>query len=297
MEVKYSFVFQADSDVVNEIYDHEPNCLIEYNNDVQSDYCILYFSSNNLYYPNNELAFREQLVKKNKFEWYNTRIDSGKKHIFLRDIKKQWYLSGVNKELNTLPKLYEFLKKETAGYKIITIGSSAGGFAAVILGQLLVAERIYTFNGQFEILSLLKKSTENIDPIIFRYNNSNLLPYYNSLNFIKDPSTIYYFQANKHPWDIEQAGFIKNIAVNKITFKTSKHGVPFLKSNLPTVLNMPVGDLNQFKGKVFNPIIFSIKVVGILKTLEGLKSIYDYYMNKVYIHTILKVKIFFKKEQ
>ncbi|MFT4015903.1 MAG: hypothetical protein QM668_02985 [Agriterribacter sp.] len=296
MEIKPPFVFQADAEIVNDVYENHPNYLIEYNENAVKEYCIVYFASNDLYYPNNEIAFSESVIKKNRFEWYGNRINYGYKHIFLRDIKKQWYLTGINATLNCPAALFDFLREETMGYKTIFLGSSAGGFISVILGQLINAERIYTFNGQFEILSLLNESNaEMIDPILFRNkNNEVLLPYYNAANFITNPSTVYYFHSNKSTWDIEQNELVKQIPVNRISFITSNHGVPFLKSNLPVVLNLSLGQLKELSGKTMHPLFFSLKLVGLLKTLEGLKSIVQFALNKVYIKTIQKWK---KKNQ
>ncbi len=292
MEIKASFVFQADAEIVNELYTNHPNYLIAYNQDVPKEYCIVYFASNDLYYPNSVVAFSESVINKNRFEWFGNRINYGHKHIFLRDIKKQWYLTGINAKINNPKALLDFLRKETEGYKAIFVGSSAGGFISVILGQLLNAERIYTFNGQFEILSLLDKpDAEQIDPILFRNQNNELLqPFYTAAHFITNPSTIYYFWSNKSKWDIEQNNLIKNIPVNRIGFNTSNHGVPFLKSNLPVVLNLSVSKLNELSGNTFHPLFFSLKMVGFIKTVEGLKSIVHFALNKIYIKTIQKLK-------
>ncbi|MFT3703311.1 MAG: hypothetical protein QM802_13120 [Agriterribacter sp.] len=292
MEIKTSFVFQADAEIVDKIYNTHHNYLIEYNENADKDYCIIYFSSNDLYYPNNEIAFTESIINKNRFEWYGNRIHYGYKHIFLRDIKKQWYLTGINATLNSPQKLCEFLMKEASGYKAILLGSSAGGFISVILGQLLNAERIYSFNGQFEIHSLLSKPTaETIDPILFRNkDNQQLLPYYYAANFIKHPQSIYYFHSSKSQWDIEQSQQVKQFPINKISFKTTNHGVPFLKSNLPVVLNLPLEELKKLSGKTMHPLAFSLKMVGLTKTLEGLKSIFQFALNKIYIRTIQRWK-------
>lgn len=292
MEVNYPFVFQTDSTLINEVYSNEPNYLVDYNHHNPKAYCVLYFSSNDLYYPNTETALREQVLKKNRFEWYGKRINRAYKHIFLRDIKKQWYLTGVNKHIDTPEKLFHFLKSETEGYKVIALGSSAGGFAAVLFGQLLNAECIFTFNGQFEIASLLEKpNAEIIDPVIFRNkDNKNLTPYYNISKFITNADSIYYFHSNKSLWDIEQWEEIKNIPVNKISFATTNHGIPFLKSNLSAVLNLSIEELKKLSGKTMHPLTFSLKIVGFVKTIEGLQSIFQFALNKIYIKTIQKWK-------
>src|SRR5882672_2149619 len=125
MEIKEPFVFQADSEIVNAVYREGSNYIIEYNKEVPQEYCILYFSSNNIYYPNEESVFNSHIKQKNRFEWYGTRINKGYKHIFLRDIKKQWYLKGVNAQIDSPDQLLHFLQKETKGYKVIALGSSS----------------------------------------------------------------------------------------------------------------------------------------------------------------------------
>lgn len=292
MEIKAPFVFQADAEIVNEVYANHLNYLIAYNESAAKEHCVVYFSSNDLYYPNSEVAFSESIINKNRFEWFGNRVNYAHKHIFLRDIKKQWYLTGINATINSPIQLLNFLRKETEGYKVIFVGSSAGGFISVILGQLLKAERIYTFNGQFDIFSLLNKpNAEEIDPILFRNrNNELLLPYYNAVSFITNPSSIYYFHSNKSKWDIEQCNLIKHLAINRLCFTTSNHGVPFLKSNLPVVLNLSLDNLNELSGKTMHPLFFSLKMVGFLKTVEGLKSIMQFALNKIYIKTIQKLK-------
>ncbi len=283
MEINGNFIFQVDSNIVNEVYASNNNYLIEYDQTALDKYCILYFSSHNIYFPNDEKEFRKNIIRKDKYEWFGNRVIGATKHIFLRDIKKQWYLSGINSNINSPSKLNEFLRNETRGYKVIALGSSAGGFASVIFGQLLNAERIYSFNGQFEILSLLKSSREEINPLVFRNRmDETLLPWYNSRNFIVKPESIFYFYSCKSSWDIEENDYVKDIPLNRIGFKTAHHGIPFLKSNLPIVLNSSFEKLYQFKNHIIHPFLFSIKIGGIVNTIEGLVVIFRAGINKIF---------------
>ncbi|MBN2779202.1 MAG: hypothetical protein JXR36_16340 [Bacteroidales bacterium] len=276
-------VFQVDSFEVNEVYNTHTNYLIEYSysadikSEYNNNYCILYFSSHDIYYPNTSTSFQNQLINKNKFEWYGTRIKKGKKHIFLRDIKKQWYLTGINSEINSIEKLKNFLIKETNGYKIITIGSSAGGFAAVLFGSMLNAEIVFTFNGQFFLADLLSRSSIEIDPIIFRErNNPKINKYYSLRKYLENYKTnILYFFSNKSSWDNEQFNHISDIGINVIPFNTKHHGIPFLKSSLKHVINMPQKELIRLNGITQNPFLFSLKIEGLSSTMKGMfKQIY-----------------------
>lgn len=264
-------VFQTDSEIIRDAYKGNSNYLIEFNEDISQNerYCILYFSSNDIYYPNNENEFRQQILIKNKFEWYNTRIKKGTKHIFLRDIKKQWYLTGINDELNSIEKLLLFLKQETAGYKIMALGSSAGGYAAVLFGSYLNAELVYTFNGQFMLSDRLTTSSEKIDPVIFREQyNPKINIYFSLKSHITNPQRIFYFYSDRSNWDISQYNHISDLHLQFISFRTKHHGIPFLKVNLPEVLNMSIESLRKFANKFNFPILFSFKISGFFKTIK-----------------------------
>ena len=267
-------VFQTDSKEVNEVYKKNSNYLIEYSKTrAASDksWCILYFSSHDIYYPNTTKAFHDQLVKKNRYEWYGTRILKGQKHIFLRDIKKQWYLTGINHKINSVEKLAKFLKEESKNYKIITVGSSAGGCAAVLFGQLLGAEYTFSFNGRFEMASILQKSSEVIAPIIFRErNNTKINCYFNLNNHITHPKRIFYFYSTQSIKDHEQHKHAAATNLNCIAFRTAHHGIPFLKSALKHVLNTPTESLQEWTRKSHYPLFFSFRLEGVLPTFHSL---------------------------
>ena len=286
MESKH-FVFQCDSEIIRKVYTEQDNFLIEYDNRStieNQNFCIIYFSSNDIYYPNTKEEFTKQILERNKFEWYRTRIEKGEKHIFMRDIQKQWYLTGINHKLNSIEKVLDFLKKESEGYNVVTLGSSAGGFAAVLFGQMLNAELIFSFNGQMEIKSLLKRSSEAINPILFReQDNITISQYFELAKFISNPSSIYYFYSNKSKWDKGQFDYIKKVELNYITFNTNHHGIPFLKSSLPYILSMNKECLTQFSRKTFSPIGFSIKIEGVFHALKGFMVQLVKYILKKYL--------------
>ena len=265
-------VFQTDSDCIKNFFFENRNYKIE-----ESSYqhfndkiCCIYFSSNNIYFPNDEKTFQNRIIEKDYYEWYNTRLKRACKHIFIRDIKKQWYLNGINNEICSPALLFEFLVIQTKGYNVVTIGSSAGGYAAVLYGKLLNAKQIITFNGQFEINSLLLSSAEKVDPLVFRFKDSKLRFYYDLKNVIKSWSNIYYFRSIRSFWDIKQFEHIKDEAnLYSIGFKTNHHGIPFLKCNLEIVINFSENELRNLASKIQHPILFSVKLVGIKETIRG----------------------------
>jgi len=156
-------VFQVDHPLVRQAYRGD-NHKIVFDDTRPKEICALYFSSNNIYFPNDESVFRKRIVEADAYEWYRTRVRAAHKHVFLRDVFKQWYLTGLNDKVSTPEALLEFLRAQTEGYRVVALGSSAGGYAAVLYGSLLGAERILSFNGQMELDSLLASSVPEINP-------------------------------------------------------------------------------------------------------------------------------------
>lgn len=271
------YVFQTDSEIVNHIYDTQNNYLIEYNNEGKKDLCAIYFSSNDIYFPNTEEIFRKRIIEKNFFEWYHSRIQKAYKQIFIRDVFKQWYLAGINKYINTPDKLIEFLKKETEGYEVITIGSSAGGYAAMLYGSYLNTKYILAFNPQFEIKTLLESTSEHKNPTIFRIKDERV-KYFDITKIINPQIEIFYFFSNASKWDVEQNKFCPTGNIYPIEFKSAHHGIPFLKVALPIVINLENEKLNSLSKRKHHPIIFTIKMVGFINTIIGLYK----QLNKAY---------------
>ena len=277
-------VFQADSEMVQTVYRERENYLIEYTPGGDKEYCAVYFSSNDIYYPNTEEIFRKRIVDKDFYEWYHSRIRKAYKHIFLRDVFKQWYLKGINANIGSPGELGEFLKKETSGYKTILLGSSAGAYAAILYGSLLQSDCVLAFNPQFELASLLERSTEQTNPLLFRLKDSPLRKYFDITPFINPQTDIFYLYSMHSPWDRQQNAYLDKQGIkgiHKIPFSSAHHGIPFLKVALPKVLDMGKPQLMAYVGRVQHPIWFTIKMAGIAKTISGFaKQAYQAYKKR-----------------
>ena len=278
------FVFQVDSDIVQDVYKNDANYLVEYDESVSvCDTCAVYFSSNDIYFPNTEEVFRKRIKENNFFEWYKCRIANTHKHIFIRDVFKQWYLAGINAEISNIDEMIEWLKDETKDYsRIVTVGSSAGAFAAILLGSVLGASRVLAFNPQFVLDTLLSVSTETINPLVFRLKDSKFRKYFDIRPYINGNVPIFYFYSNKSKWDVEQHSLLEaDASVHEIVFKSSHHGIPFLKVALPEVINSSDDTLINFSRKVQSPLWFTIGRVGIVKTIQGLiRQMYQAYKKR-----------------
>lgn len=279
-------MFQIDSSVVKDVYTNATNYHIDYDDSCSEYICAIYFSSNDIYYPNQEDIFRKRIIEKNFFEWYHTRIRAHK-HIFLRDVFKQWYLEGINAKLNTPEKVADWLEHETTGYRVVTVGSSAGGYAAVLYGSLLNAERVIAFNAQFSLTSLAEKSSITCNPLVFKYRDTERNKYYQLNTFLCPTIRYYYFLSIGSAWDMEQCYALFGThpmppkSLHCIKFKTTRHGVPVLKVALEKVLNLSVSSLDTLVGHKHHPVIFAMQQAGIFKTSYWLlKRIVDSYLRK-----------------
>lgn len=100
---KIAMTFQVDSDIVNSSR-AEANYVVEINDSAAAgNLCVIYFTSNALYYPNTEASFTKSVIEKDYYEWRSNVPITAFKQIFVRDIYKQWYLQGINNQIITPP--------------------------------------------------------------------------------------------------------------------------------------------------------------------------------------------------
>ena len=80
--------------------------------------------------------------------------------LFLRDVKRNYYMDGLGKTTNDFYETIDFIKKiiSKKNYEnIFSLGSSSGGFAAILFGNILKFNKVLVFNPQ----TVLSKEKEN----------------------------------------------------------------------------------------------------------------------------------------
>lgn len=238
-------IMELNCDVMKKYYKERDNYKIEYNDDETCDnkLCVIYFSSNGIYPQNTISEFEKSIIIGDNYEWFKTRIDNAKKHIFLRDIFKCWYANGINYKYNNIDEVVKFLKKETRDFKTICIGSSAGGYMASLVGALLKSEYVIAFSPQFSIRNLIVKSDANYIELKEIIHKSEI--------------TIFYFCPFYNLADQDQYKIIKDEDnVKTFIFESNVHGVPITRIQLNSVINMNYNQLirlhNEWNGKIIN---------------------------------------------
>lgn len=212
----------------------QDNYKVLYNSLGEKDECIIFFSSNNIYYPNTQDQL-EDTIEKNKFEWENIArsksvLTKYGKIIFVRDMCKQWYINGINQKIDSVEKVIEFLRTETENMRVTTVGNSSGGYMATLVAQKLNAKMAYCISGQFDIADQI-----NRQPVVRKAAKENY-KYINIVRTITSTTVIYLYPALCE-WDKQQAGLVNNNNfVISIPFSNSKHGETCYGFNFPYIL-------------------------------------------------------------
>lgn len=203
-------------------------------------WAVIYASSHNIYSPANEEGFIKDIIEKDNYEWYKTRIPYASKHIFIRDVSRKFYRYGINNELTNLEKLAETLKPELNGYKLITIGSSAGATAALVLGNLLNAEFIFAFS------PIIHSYDENYpkDKIENDLKENKII---DILPVIQNSTIpVFYMYPSKSDFDKYTVNLVKDCKnINFIPIECEIHGIPVNKRILKTIIKSEQQELEK----------------------------------------------------
>lgn len=247
--------------------------------------CLILFSGNGLFYPNTEEAFTDIIVKKDRYEYQNLAksnyLNRFTRIIFVRDIYKQWYITGINADCPDVMSTAELLKKETEGYQVTTAGNSAGGYAAVLFGILLGAETVFSFSGQYDI------TEKKYAPFLEKYKTDEKKSCFYDLRrlFRKQDvkSRIYYFWPDKNEDDQFQHGLIQETdKIRCFEFVSGKHESTVLPFQIPYLLSLERKKLEylhrKYQGKKIYAWSFLFSSMGLYR---GAVEVFHYVCVKV----------------
>jgi hypothetical protein len=73
----------------------------------------------------------------------------GKNFVVLRDVRRRCYQRGISDELSSIPKIHRWMQDYVAQQdhvrRVFCLGTSWGGYAALVFGHLLKAEMVWAF--------------------------------------------------------------------------------------------------------------------------------------------------------
>ena len=167
-----------------------------------------------------------------------------------------------------------FLRKEAEGYKIILVGSSAGGYLASLLGALLKAEYVIAFSAQFE---LRNKWARDVNPLLRKFEeDDDRNKYYDLVPVLKESNVpVYYIVPIKSEQDHYHFNHVKDLScIKPIVFNSRHHGIVMLKGNLNRFFLLSQEELQVLfennKGRIISSIRFSMQLEGVVGTLSVL---------------------------
>lgn len=235
---------------------------------------LICFSGNGIYFPNTVEVFHEIIDRKDRYEWQNIVKGSSKfrefeKIIFVRDIYKTWYVKGINEKVNTIDKLVDMLRNICCDAKeIYTLGNSAGGYIATLVGSMLKADAVYNFSGQYDITYNIERN-----PFWRAYKEICGDKYQNICSLIVNSGVpIFYFYPGKCENDIIQYNKVKNISnVYSFAFDEVNHGATMLPLNYQYIITMDRERLKKecyrYQNKMINSKWFMIETAGFFHTV------------------------------
>lgn len=231
---------------------------------IESDICYVLFSSNGLYFPNTREVFEEEILCKDRYEWKWVVKNSGipkiaGRIIYVRDIYKQWYARGINSKQNSVDKTLELLKRLTEGYRVITVGSSAGGYMAVLTAVMLNADYCFNFSGQYQISKDLGNPYDDLAPMLEKYEGS-----------------IFYFAPAHCEADQKDYESVKDIkCIKAFLFNEHKHASTMLAGNMSFIIDRSEEEClllqRKNRDKEINKFVFLLQTVPFLKTVKIMK--------------------------
>lgn len=240
----------------------------------ESKYCYVFCSSNDIWYPNTFKAYEENIIKRDKYEWSNFSPFKARKIIYIRDIYKSWYVIGINKDINSISKLVEYIKGKSKGLTLVCIGSSSGGYLAILLGCLLNADYVLCFSAQMELNN--KWAIERNRLLQHYQSDFSIRQYYDLKPYINNSNVpVYYIVPINCAQDNYHYNYVSNCQnIRSFCFKSRHHGIVVSKCNLSKLLDSSKEDLEylyrKYKGKRISPILFSVKLIGIRNTFIGI---------------------------
>ena len=238
---------------------------------------IIFFTGHGLYFPTTIEEFRKAVVKNDRYEWKNVSSDNritqiSEKFIYVRDVYKNWSINGINGKINSQEKVAVLLRKLVGKKNVITVGSSAGGYMALLYGMLLNASKIYTFSPQVNLHEYY------VDHPYLYYedycNNDDILKFMDLKPMIRRfKGDIYYWYPANCLEDVRQFNSIRNCGnIHFFAIKQNKHGNTIWGESIIVSLSMESNVLNSLclkhKNTVISPFVYCIKTSGIIKALE-----------------------------
>jgi hypothetical protein len=169
------------------------------------------------------------------FEFFNSASTFGVKKAFVRDLHRSWYHRGV-------PELGEGIDAVGAGLgrliadsgvdRTVAVGNSAGGYAALLFGQLLDLSEVHAFSPQTFVDPDLRRELGEWrwqEPLDALYDSGRFDPRYGDLRMVMSDTggstPFYVYYDTDHSLDVVHAERLAEVdRVSLQTYDGAGHG-------------------------------------------------------------------------
>lgn len=152
---------------------------------------------------------------------------------------------------------------------MVTVGASAGGYAAVLFGSLLQAEYALCFAGQFSIEYVLPRTGEHYYKYLFDfYRNANSCPYFNLTAILKNSQLpVYYFLPVGSEPDQEQFRTVSHLEnIHTFYIQDSTHGVALYAPAVKKLIQASPEEIRKifekYKGRKLHKFLLSFMLAN-----------------------------------
>lgn len=206
----------------------------------------IYFSSLAIIPPPKDIdSFVDAIIKKDRYEWFGTRIKCATRHVFVRDLELTWYQHGNSDKANTIDKLAERLRMLTEGFETICVGSSAGGYASMLFAKLIGAKACFAFSPCIDVNRFIQGNREiNKNSELWQDKYDELLKspgkYNNLMTLYRDNEIpIYAYFPTQSPLDnIELEDARKIPSMHLCLHESNVHGFTFSRKTVEKLINV-----------------------------------------------------------
>lgn len=132
---------------------------------------------------------------------------------------------------------------------------------------------VLSYNGQWSINESIEHDGKVVSPVLKHMKDENAegVKYFDIARQEFDYCRTFYFVSVKSPWDARQLKRVEHFEnVHIVRFRNSHHGIPFMKSSLPSIMNMTYEELCGLEASQHFPIVFDIGIGGLKPTLRCL---------------------------
>jgi hypothetical protein len=173
-------------------------------------------------------------------EFFDLTKTLGYSRILLRDDYRVWYHHGVDRERADYPSLIRYLREEIERLKpktVICLGTSAGGYAAIVAGHQLGADYVHAFAPHTFLDVSFKSCLGRVAKSYFRWSRLKLLfsrvarpEFFDLADLLKNYNgkTVYYIHhCTGAPRDMERVRRILGLpGVVAMPYPCISHSVP-----------------------------------------------------------------------